>query len=155
MGLTKTLQSLLKEQNKHFISVDNKFFKRWKYIIILIMKMNPNYKHCVIYRKRYKRLNYFVVVGLKYSGENVKRRTSGFAKRYINRHRNYRCIYCDDKLNYDNATSDHIIPISSGGNNTKVNLIVCCRYCNNERGNTPFREYLRYKNKNYRSIKFI
>jgi hypothetical protein len=60
-----------------------------------------------------------------------------------------KCIYCNSKLNENNATCDHIIPISKGGNNCKLNLIVCCIKCNSERGDLPFYEYLNTKNKNF------
>jgi len=87
--------------------------------------------------------------------KNVKRRTSGYAKNFLDRNRDAKCLYCDDELNYDNATADHIVPISNGGNNTQVNLIVCCQPCNSERGNIDFRDFLSQKNINHHNIKFI
>jgi 5-methylcytosine-specific restriction endonuclease McrA len=96
-----------------------------------------------------------VIVGLKYNGKNVKRRTSGYAKDFVKSHRNSTCLYCESKLTYQNATTDHIIPISNCGTNCQVNLIVCCKSCNNERGCIPFMEYLRIKNPKYRSVKYI
>lgn len=95
----------------------------------------------------------FVVVGLKYSGKNVRRRTTGFAKEFLLYNKQPRCIYCNVSLRQDNATADHIVPISKGGNNTQINLVVCCKDCNNERGNTEFNEYLTLKNKRFRNIK--
>lgn len=93
----------------------------------------------------------FVVIGLKYNGKNVKRRTSGFAKEFLDENIGADCIYCGTKLNQENATADHIIPISEGGNNCQVNLVVCCKGCNNERGNMDFKTYMaikrRYKTK--------
>lgn len=117
--------------------------------------LNKNYKSCEIYRKKFKHIKEFVVVGLKYSGKNVKRRTSGYAKNFIDKHEECKCLYCGVKLNYENATADHIVPVSNGGNNTQVNLIVCCSDCNSERGNLDFKEFLSLKNKNYKKIKFI
>ncbi len=114
--------------------------------------MNKNYKSCEVLRKKYKMMEEFVVVGLKYNGKNVKRRTSGYAKEFIISHRDAKCLYCESKLTKSNATADHIVPISDGGNNTQVNLIVCCKDCNNERGNTEFKTYLSMKNKNYKKI---
>ena len=66
-----------------------------------------------------------VVVGLKYYGRNVKRRTNGFAKDFLkeNIDKSHNCPYCNVLLNNDNITADHIIPVSKGGNNTKVNLL--------------------------------
>ena len=119
------------------------------------MKFNKNYKSCEIYRRKYKILENFVVVGLRYNGKNVKRRTSGYAKEFIDSHRNAKCLYCETKLNLENATADHIIPISNGGNNCQVNLIVCCKDCNTERGNLDFMRYLSMKNKKYKNYNKI
>ena len=62
------------------------------------------------------------------------------------------CVYCDVVLNESNATADHIIPISDGGNNCQVNLVVCCKNCNNQRGNLDFREFMRLKKRNYKNL---
>jgi 5-methylcytosine-specific restriction endonuclease McrA len=45
------------------------------------------------------------------------------------------------------------VPISKGGNNTKVNFVVCCESCNNERGEQDFVDYLKIKNKRFKDIK--
>ena len=58
-------------------------------------------------------------------------------------------------LTNDNATSDHIVPVSKKGTNSKVNLIVCCVNCNGERGNTPFMQYLTSKNPDYKNEKYV
>ena len=146
MNIFKVLKFLITSEHSHFISVDKPTYKRWSYLIILAVKFNKNYKSVEIFRKKFKVLEDFVVVGLKYSGKNVRRRTSGFAKEFIEQNKNATCIYCDSKLTFDNATADHIIPVSEGGNNCQVNLIVCCKDCNNERGNLDFRYYMSKKN---------
>jgi hypothetical protein len=130
MNIFKVLKFLLTSEHSHFISVDKPTYKRWKYLIILAVNLNKKYKSVEIFRKKFKVLEDFVVVGLKYSGKNVRRRTSGFAKEFIEQNKNATCIYCDNKLTFDNATADHIIPISEGGNNCQVNLVVCCKDCN-------------------------
>jgi 5-methylcytosine-specific restriction endonuclease McrA len=155
MNLIKTLIFLTKSEHPHFLSVDIKTYNRWKFLIKLVMKFNKNYKSCEIYRRKYKILENFVVVGLRYNGKNVKRRTSGYAKEFIDSHRNAKCLYCETKLNLENATADHIIPISNGGNNCQVNLIVCCKDCNTERGNLDFMRYLSMKNKKYKNYNKI
>lgn len=146
MNIFKVLNFLLTSEHSHFISVDRTLYKKWRYLIILAVKFNKNYKSVQIFRKKFKVLEEFVVVGLKYNGKNVRRRTCGFAKEFIEQNQNTTCIYCDDKLTPDNATADHIIPISEGGNNCQVNLVVCCKDCNNERGNLDFRYYMAKKN---------
>lgn len=155
MRLFKILKMILTSNHQHFISVDSKFYKRWKYLVRLTIKFNKSYKYCEIHRKRFKHLEDFVVVGLKYNGKNVKRRTAGFAKEFVDSNKNSKCIYCSSKLTLDNATTDHIVPISEGGNNSQVNLIVCCESCNTERGNADFTSYLKMKNKKFRDQKFI
>ena len=148
MRLIKILKFLSKSEHPHFLSIDKKTYFRWRWIIKIAIGSNKNYKSCEILRKRYKSMDNIVIVGLKYSGRNVKRRTSGYAKEFVRSNKNSICIYCGDKLTYQNATTDHIIPISDGGNNCQVNLIVCCKDCNNERGCLPFIDYFRIKNPN-------
>ena len=155
MNIFKILKFLINAKHEHFLSVDSSSYKKWKYLIKFTIYFNKNYKSCEIFRKKFKSIKNLVVVGLKYSGKNVKRRTSGYAKEFIDKHQDATCLYCDVKLDYDNATADHIVPISNGGNNTQVNLIVCCNDCNAERGNMEFKKFLPLKNKNYRNIKFI
>ncbi len=146
MNIIKVLKFILSSEHHHFISVDKKVYEKWKYVIILAVKLNKNYKSVEIFRKKFKVLEDFVVIGLKYNGKNVKRRTAGFAKEFIEQNQDARCLYCDSKLTLDNATADHIVPISEGGNNCQVNLVVCCKDCNNERGNLDFRYYMSIKN---------
>ncbi len=146
MNILKVLKFLLTSEHPHFISVDKKYYKRWKWLITLAVKLNKNYKSVEIYRKKFKVLEDFVVVGLKYNGKNVRRRTCGFAKEFVEQNSDASCIYCDTKLTLENATADHIVPISEGGNNTQVNLVVCCKDCNNERGNLDFKYYMSKKN---------
>lgn len=146
MKLIKILKFLSTSKDSHFLSVDKKTYKRWKYLIIAAVKINKNYKTVEIFRRKFKVLEDFVVVGLKYNGKNVRRRTSGFAREFIEQNENAKCLYCDTNLTLENATADHIIPISEGGNNCQVNLVVCCKDCNNERGNLDFKFYLSKKN---------
>jgi 5-methylcytosine-specific restriction endonuclease McrA len=155
MLLLKKLKIILKSKDSHFISVDFKTYKRWKWLIKIAILLNKNYKTCEIYRSKFKSLENFVVIGLRYNGKNVRRRTSGWAKTFIKRNRNIKCIYCGDELNDENATADHIVPISKGGNNAQVNLVTCCKDCNLERGNLEFSKYIRIKNEKFKKTKYI
>ena len=150
----KILKSLQKSKHDHFLSVNFDFYKRWKVIIKLILFFNKNYTQCEIFRKEYKFQKNIVIVGLKWGGKNVKRRTSGFAKEFIEHKDEPKCIYCEKILTNENATSDHIVPISKKGNNCQVNLMVCCKSCNNERGDMEFNEYLKTKNPKYKNVKY-
>ena len=153
MKIIKILKLLLKSEHSHFISVDSTTYKRWRTLIKLAVRLNKNYRSCEIHRRKFKVLENFVVVGLKYNGKNVKRRTSGYAKEFVENNKGSICLYCETELSSDNATADHIVPISNGGNNTQVNLIVCCKDCNAERGNLEFKSYLFMKNKKYARYK--
>lgn len=155
MNLIGLIKSILLSKHPHFISVDSKIYNKWKFFINLSVKLNKNYKSVEIFRKKFKLAEDFVVVGLKFGGKNVRRRTVGFAKGFLDQNGLVRCLYCDRELNSQNATADHIIPISKGGNNTKVNLVVVCEDCNSQRGNLEFRKFLRLKNPKYHNIKEI
>ena len=51
---------------------------------------------------------------------------------------NWRCYYCEEKVNKGNATLDHSKPLSRGGDNSKENLVTCCLECNAiKSGKTP------------------
>lgn len=152
MRFFKLFKSILKSEHQHFLFVDYKTYKRYKLIIKMATRLNPNYKKCEIFRRKYKKHDYIVVYGMRYYGKNVKRRTNGYAKDYVYKNPNCKCIYCDTKLNYKNATVDHIVAISKGGNNSKVNLLVCCKDCNSDRGNSDVYEYLKGKNKHRKFI---
>jgi 5-methylcytosine-specific restriction endonuclease McrA len=158
MKVFTVLKKLFRSKNEHFLSVNYDFYVKWRFIIKLIIKFNKNFTPCEIFRKKYKSQSNLVVVGLKWTGKNVKRRTTGFAKTFLMRNSKKTtctCIFCEIILTNKNATADHIIPISEGGNNAQVNLIVTCSNCNNERGIIPFYDYLRIKNNKYKNFKTI
>jgi hypothetical protein len=151
----RQLLFLLTSKHEHFLYVDYNFYKRWSFVIELLVRLNKNYKQCFIFRRKFKLYKDIVIVGLRWSGKNVKRRTTGFAKEYLDETKNPKCIYCNCKLTPTNATTDHIIPISKGGNNTQVNFIISCVKCNSERGDMEFYKYLRMKNNKFKNIKPI
>lgn len=155
MNIVKLLKFISKATDPHFLSVTQEQWEKWSLLIRISLFFNKNYKPCVIYRKKYKFLTNIVIIGLKWNGKNPKRRTSGFAKEFVNSNENVKCIYCECKLTLENATADHIIPISEGGNNCQINLIVVCFDCNNERGNLSFMDYIKLKNPKYLKNKYI
>jgi len=150
----KKLKKIYKAKTEHFLKVDFVFYKKWKWIIKFLVYLNKDYIGCEIARKKFKAHRNFIVIGLKWSGKNVKRRTIGFAKDFVGNNKNAKCIYCETKLTLENATTDHIIPISEGGNNCQVNLMVCCQPCNSERGTIPFNKFLKTKNEKYEASKY-
>jgi 5-methylcytosine-specific restriction endonuclease McrA len=150
----KKIRQILKSKHPHFIYLDYKIYKRWNFLFSLVVLFNKNYKLVKIFRKKYKYHRNIVIIGLRYYGRNVKRRTNGFAKEFLEKHPGSKCLYCKDELTPENISADHIIPVSKGGNNAKVNLVACCKDCNGERGDRDFQEYLKRKNKEW-SGKFI
>lgn len=155
MNIFKKLQSIYLAKHEHFIYLTTTEYHLFGLLFKIAILLNSKYKYVKIFRYtpstlKIKMPKKVVVIGLRYYGKNVNRRTNGYAKQFIIDNPGTRCIFSDVKLTSKNATVDHIVPISKGGNNTKVNLIVCSKKCNAERGNQKFYKYLRYKNKKYR-----
>ena len=40
------------------------------------------------------------------------------------------CVYCNKSVEFGGDTLDHIIPLSRGGTNDKMNLTIACKSCN-------------------------
>ena len=53
---------------------------------------------------------------------------------------NWTCQYCGDKVTNDNASIDHYVPQSKGGNHSKTNLRTCCFMCNSIKSGKSFEE---------------
>lgn len=155
MKLIKKITEIYKSEHPHFLFVDYDFYKKWKGLIKIAVILNGRYVPCEIFRKKYKIHTNFVVIGLKNHGKPTKRRVNGYAKEYLSENPGICCVYCEIPLTMENATADHIIPISQYGNNCQVNLLVSCESCNGERGNIPFTEYLKIKNIKYKKQKHI
>src|ERR1700712_963641 len=47
----------------------------------------------------------------------------------------HRCVYCASSLGYDNATLDHVQPLSQGGAHAPGNVVAACARCNVMKGN--------------------
>lgn len=54
-----------------------------------------------------------------------------------------RCFYCKCELTLCESTIDHVVPKSKGGSNHVDNLVLCCKICNNKKGNMSKEEFLR------------
>jgi len=143
------LKQLKNVKHKHFIYVSYNDYKKYGLLFRIALSLNKNYLPCKIYRKSYKQHTNIIIIGLKWYGKKVKRRTNGFAKEQLNTVDD--CLFCGDKLYKGNITADHIFPISKGGNNSKVNLVACCEDCNGERGDMDFYEYFFSKRKDLSS----
>jgi len=53
-----------------------------------------------------------------------------FSKANVFLRDNYRCLYCNTKVNNTNATMDHVLPLSKGGKTTWINIATACSPCN-------------------------
>ena len=63
---------------------------------------------------------------------------------------NWRCCYCGVRVkthghrnDHRYGTLEHIHTIFDGGSDHPKNLVMACRWCNSERGNTPITLYLK------------
>ena len=45
-----------------------------------------------------------------------------------------RCVYCGTSLELENATLDHVHPLSHGGDHAPGNLVAACQPCNQLKG---------------------
>ena len=45
------------------------------------------------------------------------------------------CHYCKKHLNWEDATLDHVVPLSKGGKTVENNLVLACAPCNFAKGN--------------------
>ena len=43
------------------------------------------------------------------------------------------CAYCGKTFHPDDLTMDHIIPLSRGGRSERINIVPCCKECNNQK----------------------
>jgi len=60
---------------------------------------------------------------------------------------NGRCIYCDAQFTDGKPwDEDHIVPVSKGGSNWALNIVLACEKCNRRRGNMPFLTFCRLLN---------
>jgi 5-methylcytosine-specific restriction endonuclease McrA len=74
--------------------------------------------------------------------ENHKKKIKRVAlKQKILDKTNGKCIYCGMVLTVESMTTDHIIPISHGGDNGLDNLVPSCLRCNNLKGSMTFDEF--------------
>lgn len=55
------------------------------------------------------------------------------------------CPYCKAPLDALSMTLDHDIPLHSGGDNEKTNIVFCCADCNNLKGELPSQQYLAFR----------
>jgi 5-methylcytosine-specific restriction endonuclease McrA len=60
------------------------------------------------------------------------------------------CTYCGQQLTYNQATVDHRVPLSRGGQSEKSNFAIACKKCNQEKDNMTPEEFAEFQ-KAYKS----
>ena len=61
----------------------------------------------------------------------------------------HKCCHCGKKVYFGyGATIEHFVPLSKGGTNRDINLVMLCKQCNEDKGNLIYspRDYLEYLN---------
>lgn len=67
-----------------------------------------------------------------------------------------KCYYCNESLNRNNFTLDHVIPLSKKGKDNRENLRAACRPCNAKKNDLTLEEFrpLFFLMTGYRNFQF-
>ena len=61
----------------------------------------------------------------------------------------WKCAYCDKKLDTKSATIDHIVPKYKGCHNVKSNMVCSCSKCNRSKGSVLLEDWYNPSNSYY------
>lgn len=64
-------------------------------------------------------------------------------RRAIKEHFGNTCIYCGELYEQNELTLDHVHPRSRGGSDLASNTVCACKACNQKKGSTDWREFMR------------
>lgn len=56
--------------------------------------------------------------------------------------RTVHCAYCDSAMFPADKVTDHMIPLSRGGEHSVRNLVICCRLCNGRKASLSYEEWI-------------
>lgn len=113
-----------------------------EYIKTVIALYLPHWSACEIYRDLVD-WSIVVVVALKPNKKTSSRINKRIVDRAYKCNRNMTCAYTKEPLDRKEASAEHIIPLSNGGNNSVWNICVATCSLNNNRGNMDYWEYWR------------
>jgi 5-methylcytosine-specific restriction endonuclease McrA len=65
--------------------------------------------------------------------DKIPKTTLRLTRKAIYERDNYTCYGCGEVFSVTNLTLDHIIPKSRGGDNSWLNLVTCCKKCNDKK----------------------
>ncbi|WP_353056659.1 HNH endonuclease [Mesobacillus subterraneus] len=83
-----------------------------------------------VYRARHERIKYETKLGTPIKDDlNSREVAFVFGEGY--------CSYCQKPLDYSNATLDHLVALSRGGENTFENVVGACGSCNTSKQDKP------------------
>ncbi len=70
----------------------------------------------------------------------IKKKKIQFSKLDVFERDNYVCQYCGKSLKTNEATLDHVIPKSKGGQNSYENTVCACEKCNGKKADKSLKE---------------
>lgn len=121
-----------------------------------LARFKANDEICVVYQNQKGRISFSNALADKiYSAyrdgkliniQSEKREslTAKFKLRIYERDGN-KCFYSGEEMSMDEATIEHLIPLSRGGKNNIDNLVLCLRDENQKMANKPLIEKIKYK----------
>ena len=81
-------------------------------------------------------------------------KTASLTRKNILKRDGYKCGYCDDRLESESLTIDHILPTSRGGKHEWKNVVCSCKRCNSKKSNrTPAEAGMKLKCQPYTPTK--
>lgn len=108
----------------------------------ILTKHLPDWRRCEIYRDLHG-VRIAAVVALKSNNKPSSRINKRVVDRAFRQGYDPVCAYTREVIERDDASAEHIIPLSSGGNNSVWNICVADAELNNYRGNRNFWRYWR------------
>jgi 5-methylcytosine-specific restriction endonuclease McrA len=80
------------------------------------------------------------IIALKGAAGKRRNRPPSLSNRELFRRDRHLCGYCGGVFTDTNLTRDHIVPRSKGGKDTWMNVVTCCRRCNQYKDDKSLKE---------------